>query len=109
MEWGCEECRFASAFEEEALEHCDTAKHSLALRPIRTPSMIVCCRVDDPDPACVVESGHSLARCCQCDYEVRIGPSSIAVMLEHGARPWCVQCVAALAPESVALYRRWSQ
>ena len=35
MEWGCEECEFSCATDEEAFAHCDAAKHSLAMRPVR--------------------------------------------------------------------------
>lgn len=72
----------------------------------RTPEMIVCCWVDDPDPCCTIEPGHVLGRCVACNRQVRIGVRSVEIILEYGAQPWCVQCVAALPPESVELHRR---
>lgn len=58
--------------------------------------MVVCCRVDDPDPACTIEPGHVLGTCANCGYAVRIGATSVETILEHGAQPWCIQCAVTL-------------
>jgi hypothetical protein len=34
MEYGCEDCTYHTADEQDALLHCDVEKHSLALRPL---------------------------------------------------------------------------
>lgn len=60
------------------------------------PSLIVCCRVDDPDPACTVEPGHVIGTCANCNHKVRVGPASVAAIFTHGAQPWCIQCAVAL-------------
>lgn len=50
-EWGCEECEFSCETEAEALAHCDAAKHSLGMRPVRQESGVtpeIPCDIPEP-------------------------------------------------------------
>lgn len=70
----------------------------------RTPTMIVCCRTSDPDPACVVEDDHVLGACAHCEEEIRVGCRSLPLVI-LGVPTWCVQCAVEL-PNTVFV-RPW--
>lgn len=67
--------------------------------PTEFPAFVVCCRVSDPDPACVAVPGAGVGFCSKCTEAVRVSPDS-AKYLFDGAMLLCVQCAVEL-PELI--------
>jgi hypothetical protein len=60
---------------------------------------VVCCRLTDPDPACVLTPGAETGWCAKCDAAVRVSQDSIPYVL-GGAMVICVQCAVTL-PDAI--------
>lgn len=60
-----------------------------------TASIIICCRVADPDPACILVPQSVIGFCVVCGHPIRIAPSSVELLATERYSAWCVQCVHA--------------
>lgn len=55
---------------------------------------IICVRQEDAKTENIAD-GSKTTNCCECDKPLWISPASIAMMLDHNAKPVCLQCAAA--------------
>lgn len=56
------------------------------------PTYIACCRISDPDPACVVVADFTIGWCPLCEEAIRISPESMLLVFDTDATPVCIQC-----------------
>lgn len=59
------------------------------------PELLVCCRISDPDPACLTDVAHVLGVCARCEEEIRVACHSLPWVI-LGIPTWCVQCAVEL-------------